>query len=71
MPETKDGAKALSGCAAAQAMEVAIGNCPIESVVVYQDRAEVKRALPVELPPGESEVIVSGLAECVDKNSIR
>ena len=37
----------------------------------YQDRAEIKRAVPIHLAPGENEVIVYDLAECIDKNSIR
>ena len=63
--------KAFSGSSAAQVVETAVGDCAIESVVVYQDRAEVKRAVPVHLYAGENEVIVFDLAECVDKNSIR
>ncbi len=54
-----------------QIMEVAVRECVIESVVVYGDRAEVKRAIPVSLAAGENEVVVQDLAECVDKNSIR
>ena len=52
-------------------IEIGVGDCAIESVVIYQDRAEIKRAVPVHLTPGENEVIVYDLAECVDKNSIR
>ena len=40
-------------------------------MVIYQDRAEIKRAVPAHLTPGENEVIVYDLEECVDKNSIR
>ena len=63
--------KAFPGSSVAQVVETGVGDCAIESVVVYQDRAEVKRAVPVHLAPGENEVIVYDLAECVDKNSIR
>ena len=63
--------KAFAGSSAVQVVETAVGDCDIESVVVYQDRAEVKRAVPVHLYPGENEVIVFDLADCVDKNSIR
>ena len=63
--------KAFPGISVAQVVETVVGDCAIESVVVYQDRAEVKRAVPVRLTPGENEVIVYDLAECVDKNSIR
>ena len=48
-----------------------MGGCAIQSVVVYRDRAEVKRIVPASLATGENEVIVTGLAECVDKNSVR
>ena len=54
-----------------QTMEVAVWACTIHSVVVYRDRAEVKRTVPANLATGENEVILTGLAECVDKNSIR
>ena len=63
--------KAFPGISVAQVVETVVGDCAIESVVVYQDRAEVKRAVPVRLTPGENEVIIYDLAECVDKNSIR
>ena len=67
LPQTK----AFSGSSVAQVVETGVGDCAIESVVVYRDRAEVKRAVPVHLITGENEVIVYDLAECVDKNSIR
>ena len=63
--------KAFPGSSTVQVVETAVGDCTIESVVIYQDRAEVKRAVPVHLYPGENEVIVRDLAGCVDKNSIR
>ena len=63
--------KAFPSISVAQVVETVVGDCAIESAVVYQDRAEVKRAVPVRLTPGENEVIVYDLAECVDKNSIR
>ena len=52
-------------------VEVNVRECAIRSVVVFKDRAEVRRAVAVELAAGENEVVVGGLAECVDKNSIR
>ena len=63
--------KAFPGISVAQVVEIDVGDCAIESVVVFQDRAEVKRAVPVHLTPGENEVIVYGLSEHVIKNSIR
>ncbi len=62
---------AFSGRKTVQVVESAVRECAIELVVVYSDRAEVKRAVPVSLAAGENEVIVYDLAECVDKNSIR
>ena len=62
---------AFSGRKNVQVVESAVRECAIESVVVYSDRAEIKRAVPVSLAVGENEVIVYDLAECVDKNSIR
>ena len=71
MLQTSTSTKAFSDSSVAQVVETGVGDCAIESVVVYQDRAEVKRAVPVHLIPGENEVIIYDLAECVDKNSIR
>ena len=51
--------------------EVDIKKCSIDSVVVYSDRAEVKRTAPVTLPAGESEVVFKHLSESVDGDSIR
>ena len=53
-----------------QLVKTAVRECAIESVVVYSDRAEVKREIPVSLAAGENEVVVQDLAEGVDKNSL-
>lgn len=63
--------EAFPGRDKAQLSEVNVRDCPVESVVVYGDRAEVKRAVTVSLSPGENGVVVYGLAECVHKDSIR
>ena len=55
----------------AQVIETAVRDCAVESVVVYADRAEVKRRVPVSLAAGKNEVVVHGLSTCIDKNSIR
>ncbi len=52
-------------------VEAAVRDCAIESVVVYADRAQVKRKVPVALATGRNEVVVYGLSDCVDQNSIR
>jgi len=62
---------AFPDTACAQVVETAVRDCAIESVVVYADRAEVKRRVPVSLTTGKSEVVVHGLSTFIDKNSIR
>lgn len=52
-------------------VEKPVRDCTIESVVVFTDRAEVRRAVPVTLAAGENEVVIYGLSSCVDQNSIR
>ena len=51
--------------------EYFVKECVITSVIVYRDRAEVKRSLSVTIPRGECDVIFKGLPEVVDSNSIR
>ena len=51
--------------------EVSVTKCDIYSVVVYRDRAEVKRVIHAHLSPGNNKVIVNGLAAVVEANSIR
>ena len=43
----------------------------IHSVTVYRDRAEVKRSVRVRIEAGENEVVLTGLPECTERNSIR
>ena len=69
MPDFDNLAFPDAGCA--QLVETAARDCAIESVVVYADRAEVKRRVPVSLAAGKNEVVVHGLSTCIDKNSIR
>ena len=52
-------------------LEFAVRDCSIHSVVVYKDRAEVKRIIYAELLEGINEVVISGLAETINRNSIR
>ena len=51
--------------------EVELKKCSMDSVVVYKDRAEVKRNVTINIPAGESEVIIKGLSESIDGDSIR
>ena len=48
-----------------------VRKCPIESVVVYTDRAEVKREVCAQLQAGETELIVEGLSVSINGESIR
>ena len=70
MPD-KGSLEEQKACLGHSKVEVAVKECAIHSVVVYTDRAEVRRVVPAKLSAGENEVIVTGIAECVDKNSIR
>lgn len=67
MPENKE--KAYLPSKPSQELEVKA--CSIHNVVVYRDRAEVRRTVNVSLPAGESEVTIKGLSESVDGDSIR
>ncbi len=62
---------AFPGKSGVQVIETKVRDSPIDSVVVYQDRAEVKRRLSVYLATGENELIISDLTHCVDQNSVR
>ncbi len=62
---------AFPGTLGVQVIETKVRDSPIDSVVVYQDRAEVKRRLSVHLATGENELIISDLTDCVDQNSVR
>lgn len=47
-------------------------SCPVESVTVYCDRAEVTRAmLLTDVPVGPAQVMLTGLPEVADSDSIR
>ena len=45
--------------------------CAYERVVVYQDRAEVIRAVEVAVREGENELTLVGLPQVTDRDSIR
>lgn len=42
-----------------------------ESVVVYGDRAECKRNLKVKLKKGENEIVLTGISNSIDSDSVR
>ncbi|XP_014665727.1 PREDICTED: protein F37C4.5-like [Priapulus caudatus] len=48
-----------------------VAKCPLNSVVVYQDRAEVCRVVKATLKTGSNEVVVKNFSAGVDKDSFR
>jgi hypothetical protein len=42
-----------------------------ESVVVFTDRAEVKRLLHTKLKKGENEIVIGDISESIDQDSVR
>jgi hypothetical protein len=42
-----------------------------ENVVVFTDRAEVKRLLKVKLEKGENELVISNVSNLIDQDSVR
>eukprot|EP00238_Polyblepharides_amylifera_P001137 CAMPEP_0196572524 /NCGR_PEP_ID=MMETSP1081-20130531/2567_1 /TAXON_ID=36882 /ORGANISM="Pyramimonas amylifera, Strain CCMP720" /LENGTH=732 /DNA_ID=CAMNT_0041889879 /DNA_START=72 /DNA_END=2270 /DNA_ORIENTATION=+ len=46
-------------------------DCLVDRVVVYQDRADVTRIVEVEVQPGESEVVITGLTHSMQADSAR
>ena len=42
-----------------------------ESVVVFQDRAEVKRTLKTSISKGETEIVLTNITSSIDKDSVR
>ena len=67
MPENKEKTPLPSK----PSQELEVKACSIHNVVVYRDRAEVRRTVNISLPAGESEVTIKGLSESVDGDSIR
>eukprot|EP00794_Sanderia_malayensis_P000194 gene194-808_t len=45
--------------------------CPIETVTVFLDRAEVNRAAETPVEAGENEIVITGLPSVVDEDSVR
>lgn len=46
-------------------------NLDCEQVVVFQDRAEVKRILRASIKKGENEIILSNVTSSIDQDSVR
>lgn len=48
-----------------------IASCKTESVVVYLDRAEVKRSLKIKIRAGENEIVLNELSQYINKDTVR
>lgn len=48
-----------------------IGTCPVKSVVVFLDRAEVCRTIDATVKAGENEVVLKNVTSAADGDSIR
>ena len=53
------------------ACKLEIEKLPCKKVVIYKNKAEVKRLLEKRLENGEKEIIISNLSTLTDQNSIR
>lgn len=42
-----------------------------EKVVVFKDRAEVKRSVQTRLHKGENEIVIIGVSNSIDRDSVR
>ena len=47
--------------------EIELLQCPVKSVVVYPDRAEVTRLVKVTLDAGEQEIQFKNISKALDK----
>ena len=52
---------------AAPKTEVELSKCPVRSVVVYPDRAEVTRQVEVSLEAGEHEIQLKSISKALHK----
>ena len=51
--------------------ELKATSCPVESVTVFIDRAEVNRIADTTVDAGENEIIITGLPSVIDEDSLR
>ncbi len=52
-------------------LKYSIKDLPCEKVVVYQDRAEVKRLIKTKLKKGENELVINNVSYNIDQDSVR
>ena len=48
-----------------------IKSCSVDGVIVYKDRAEVRRNVFLTLEPGDNQILLTGLSASIDSDSIR
>lgn len=51
--------------------EFQLKTLPCDKVVVFTDRAEVKRSLKVQLDQGENELVLLNVSNFIDQDSVR
>lgn len=51
--------------------EFLLKNLECEQVVIFQDRAEVKRCLKTNIKKGENEIVLTNVTSSIDKDSVR
>jgi len=58
MSELQSTLLAYPGQAGVEVINSQVSEAPIDSLLVYEDRAEVKRRFEVQLTPGPNELII-------------
>jgi hypothetical protein len=51
--------------------KLSMKDLPCEKVVVYQDRAEIKRLIRTKLKKGENELVINNISNNIDQDSVR
>ena len=54
-----------------ESSKFSIKDLPCEKVVVYQDRAEIKRLIRTKLKKGENELVINNVSNNIDQDSVR
>lgn len=48
-----------------------VKDCDCEEVIVFQDSAEVCRSLKAAVKKGENEIVLGGVSDRIDQDSVR
>ena len=56
---------------ASKQLTFSMKDLPCEKVVVFKDRAEVKRSVKTNLKKGENEIVINGVTNSIDRDSVR